>query len=127
MAPPRKLARQIHRALAPILALPLVVTVVTGSLYQIARLNDNFDYYWLIQIHKGQWGPLDLQAVYPFLNGLGLLLMVATGLSLWLQTRSHRPPQAHRFLTAFSYSLGEKIPPSISRKLALLSQPDHLS
>lgn len=81
MAPPRKLARQIHRALAPILALPLVVTVVTGSLYQIARLNDNFDYYWLIQIHKGQWGPLDLQAVYPFLNGLGLLLMVATGQS----------------------------------------------
>lgn len=93
MAPPRKLARQIHRALAPILALPLVVTVVTGSLYQIARLNDNFDYYWLIQIHKGQWGPLDLQAVYPFLNGLGLLLMVATGLSLWLQMRSHRPPK----------------------------------
>lgn len=93
MAPPRKLARQIHRALAPILALPLVVTVVTGSLYQIARLNDNFDYYWLIQIHKGQWGPLDLQAVYPFLNGLGLLLMVATGLSLWLKTRSHRPPK----------------------------------
>jgi uncharacterized iron-regulated membrane protein len=94
MAPPRKLARQIHRALAPILALPLVVTVVTGSLYQIARLNDNFDYYWLIQIHKGQWGPLDLQAVYPFLNGLGLLLMVATGLILWLQTRSHRPPKS---------------------------------
>ncbi len=93
MAPPRKLARQIHRALAPILALPLVVTVVTGSLYQIARLNDNFDYYWLIQIHKGQWGPLDLQAIYPFLNGLGLLVMVATGLSLWLQMRSHRPPQ----------------------------------
>ncbi len=54
MALPRKITRQIHRALAPILALPLVVTVVTGSLYQIARLNDNFDYYWLIQIHKGQ-------------------------------------------------------------------------
>ncbi|MFS8855384.1 PepSY domain-containing protein [Synechococcus sp. H55.7] len=93
MALSRKLTRQIHRALAPILALPLVVTVVTGSLYQIARLNDNLDYYWLIQIHKGQWGPLDLQAIYPFLNGLGLLVMVATGLSLWLQTRSHRPPQ----------------------------------
>lgn len=88
-----KRIRRIHRTLAPILALPLVVTVLTGSLYQIARLNDNFDYYWLIQIHKGQWGPLDLQAVYPFLNGLGLLLMVATGLSLWLQTRSHRPPK----------------------------------
>ncbi|MFS8860851.1 PepSY domain-containing protein [Synechococcus sp. H60.1] len=89
MALSRKLTRQIHRALAPLLALPLVVTVVTGSLYQIARLNGNLDYYWLIQIHKGQWGPLDLQAIYPFLNGLGLLVMVATGLSLWLQTRSH--------------------------------------
>ncbi len=90
MALNRKLIRQIHRALAPVLALPLVVTVVTGSLYQIACLNENFDYYWLIQIHKGKWGHLDLQAVYPFLNGLGLLVMVATGLSLWLQTRSHR-------------------------------------
>jgi len=93
MALSQRILRRIHRALAPIVALPLLVTVVTGSLYQIARLNDNFDYYWLIQIHKGQWGPLDLQAVYPFLNGLGLLLMVATGLSLWLQTRSHRPPK----------------------------------
>ena len=93
MAVYKKITRQIHRALAPLLALPLVVTVVTGSLYQIARLNDNLDYYWLIQIHKGQWGPLNLQAVYPFLNGLGLLVMVATGLSLWLQTRSHRPPK----------------------------------
>ena len=71
--------------------LPLLVTVVTGSLYQMARLTGNFDYSWLIQIHKGQWGPLDLQGVYPFLNGLGLLVMVATGLSLWLQTSSHRP------------------------------------
>ncbi|MEN9203831.1 MAG: hypothetical protein Q6K80_10595 [Thermostichus sp. DG_1_6_bins_120] len=84
--------RKIHRILAPILFLPFVVTVLTGSLYQIALLNQNFDYYWLIQIHKGKWGPLDLQAVYPFLNGLGLLIMVTTGLSLWLQTRpSHRP------------------------------------
>ncbi|MEN9221928.1 MAG: hypothetical protein Q6M04_05765 [Thermostichus sp. BF3_bins_97] len=85
--------RKIHRILAPILFLPLVVTVLTGSLYQIALLNQNFDYYWLIQIHKGQWGPLNLQAVYPFLNGLGLLVMVATGLSMWLQTRPNRRPK----------------------------------
>jgi len=88
-----KRIRRIHRTLAPILALPLVVTVLTGSLYQIARLNQNLDYYWLIQIHKGQWGPLDLQAVYPFLNGLGLLVMVATGLSMWLPTKPHRRPK----------------------------------
>ncbi|MFQ3584687.1 MAG: PepSY domain-containing protein [Cyanobacteriota bacterium] len=82
--------RKIHRFLAPILFLPLVVTVLTGSLYQIALLNQNFDYYWLIQIHKGHWGPLNLQAIYPFLNGMGLLVMVATGLSMWLQTRPNR-------------------------------------
>jgi len=91
MALSQRILRRIHRALAPIVALPLLVTVVTGSLYQMARLTGNFDYSWLIQIHKGQWGPLDLQGVYPFLNGLGLLVMVATGLSLWLQTSSHRP------------------------------------
>ncbi len=93
MALNKMMIRKIHRILAPILFLPLVVTVLTGSLYQIALLNQNFDYYWLIQIHKGKWGPVDLQAVYPFLNGLGLLVMVATGLSMWLQTRPNRRPK----------------------------------
>jgi hypothetical protein len=93
MALNKMMIRKIHRILAPILFLPLVVTVLTGSLYQIALLNQNFDYYWLIQIHKGKWGPVDLQAVYPFLNGLGLLIMVATGLSMWLQTRPNRRPK----------------------------------
>ncbi len=93
MALNKMMIRKIHRILAPILFLPLVVTVLTGSLYQIALLNQNFDYYWLIQIHKGKWGPVDLQAVYPFLNGLGLLVMVATGLSMWLQTRPDRRPK----------------------------------
>ncbi len=82
--------RKIHRFLAPILFLPLVVTVLTGSLYQIARLNQNFDYYWLMRIHRGEWGPFNLQAIYPFLNGMGLLVMATTGLSMWLQTQPRR-------------------------------------
>ncbi|MGQ9838078.1 MAG: PepSY-associated TM helix domain-containing protein [Cyanobacteriota bacterium] len=90
MALNKMTTRKIHRMLAPLLFLPLVVTVLTGSLYQIALLNQTFDYYWLIQIHKGQWGPLNLQAIYPFLNGMGLLVMAATGLRMWWQTQPKR-------------------------------------
>ncbi|MFQ3612244.1 MAG: PepSY domain-containing protein [Cyanobacteriota bacterium] len=78
-------ARQIHRLLAPILTGPLLLTVLTGSLYQVSVLNGNFDFYWLIEIHKGHFGPLKLEHFYPFLNGLGLWTMAISGLSLWLQ------------------------------------------
>lgn len=82
--------RKVHRILAPIVLLPLLVTLVTGSLYQIALLTDNVaDYYWLIRIHKGDWLVINLEAIYPFLNALGLLVMLVTGITMWLQM--HRP------------------------------------
>lgn len=79
--------RKVHRILAPIMVAPLILSVVTGSLYQVALLNQNFDYSWLIQAHKGNFGPIRLEMIYPFLNSLGLLVMSITGISLWLQMR----------------------------------------
>ncbi len=80
--------RKAHRFLAPLMLLPLLVTLLTGSIYQIASLTGaGGDFYWLIEIHKGLWGPLNLEIIYPFLNALGLLVMVVTGFSMWLQMR----------------------------------------
>lgn len=42
---------------------------------------------WLLDLHKGHFGSLNLEKVYPFLNALGLLGLAITGISLWLQTR----------------------------------------
>ncbi len=86
MALNKALIRKVHRVLAPIVLAPFLVTLLTGSLYQIALLTDNVaDYYWLIQAHRGNFQIINLEVVYPFLNALGLLVMIGTGFSMWLQ------------------------------------------
>jgi len=80
--------RQVHKVLAPIVLLPLLLTLITGSIYQIVDLGGKGDAYdWLLDWHKGHFGSLNLETIYPFLNSLGLLIMVITGISMWLQLR----------------------------------------
>lgn len=80
--------RQVHRTLAPVMLLPIILTLITGSIYQIVDLGGKGDDYdWLLDWHKGHFGFLNLETIYPFLNALGLLLLAITGISLWLQTR----------------------------------------
>jgi hypothetical protein len=78
--------RQLHRTIAPIMALPLLLTAITGSIYQITDLAGN-EVRWLLDLHKGNFGILKLEAIYPFLNALGLLGLLATGISILLQMR----------------------------------------
>lgn len=88
--------RRVHRFLAPIMVLPLLLTLVTGVSFQFADLahqEEEFD--WLLDLHKGHFGALNLDAIYPFLNALGLLFLIVTGFSMWLQGR-RRVNQADR-------------------------------
>lgn len=83
--------RQIHRTLAPILFLPLLITLITGSLFQIAVVTGKAsEFTWLLDLHRGKFGRINLEIIYPFLNALGLLLLLLTGLLLWLQSRPRR-------------------------------------
>ncbi len=83
--------RRFHAKLAPIMILALILTLVTGSLYQIADLTGKGDdFEWLLDLHKGEFGPLNLEVIYPFLNAAGLLVLAATGISMWLQTRPRK-------------------------------------
>lgn len=84
--------RQIHRALAPILVLPLILTAVTGVIYQVFDLaHQDRGVRWLLALHKGHFGALNLTTIYPFLNGLGLIVLAVSGFSLWLQSRRRKP------------------------------------
>ena len=80
--------RQWHRWLAPIMTLPILLTAITGIVYQIAELG-GFDarVRWAIHWHKGDFGYIDFQKSYPFLNGAGLLFLTVTGISMWWKTR----------------------------------------
>jgi hypothetical protein len=80
--------RKLHRALAPIMILPILLTLITGSIYQIVDIGGKGgDFNWLLDWHKGHFGILNLETIYPFLNALGLLILTITGISMWVQMR----------------------------------------
>ena len=58
----------------PIAAVPLLITAGTGSLYSLL-LEQGIDAFWLLKIHTGNFGVLNLQPVYPVLLG-GLTVIV---------------------------------------------------
>ena len=71
----------------PISAAPLLLTAASGSLYSLL-LEMNIDAFWLLRIHTGDFGPLNLQPVYPML--LGALTIVVTGSGLMMLLRPAR-------------------------------------
>lgn len=92
--------RRIHATLAPLVIVPLLVTVLTGVIYRLAR-----DWggvkgkaaHWLMVIHQGEWlNPWlghGAQTWYVLLNGLGLLWMLGTGAAMaWQRLRPARRP-----------------------------------
>ena len=84
--------RALHRRIAPLMVLPLLVTVTTGVGYRLAR--DWFDVdkenvHWLMTLHEGEWLGPTLEPVVVLLNALGLLWMLVTGATLLIQ-RWHR-------------------------------------
>ncbi len=85
---PQARLRQLHRQLAPIMILPVLLTLITGVLYQIVDLGGKGeDFNWLLAWHKGHFGSLNLETIYVFLNALGLLTLAITGIWLWYSTR----------------------------------------
>lgn len=101
-----KTIRQLHAALAPIVLLPLVVTVTTGVTYRLGKswLGLSRDQvHFLMTIHEGEYLGPTLEPVYVLLNGLGLLWMLTTGGLMaaqnitrsrwWRQWRRSRAPK----------------------------------
>jgi hypothetical protein len=83
--------RQLHFQLAPIMVFPLLLTLITGSLFQVAVVTGKAeDFLWLLEWHRGKFGRINLEIIYPFLNAFGLLMLAVTGVTMWLQTRTQR-------------------------------------
>lgn len=84
-----RLFRKYHRGLAIACALPLLLTVITGMLYPIARaLNQRQLAGSLIHLHTLE--TIGLENFFPIINGLGLLGLLITGIYMTrlLQGRS---------------------------------------
>ena len=83
--------RQLHAQFAPIMIFPVLLTLITGSLFQIALVTGKADeFLWLLELHRGKFGRINLEMIYPFLNAFGLLMLATTGISMWWQIRPRR-------------------------------------
>jgi hypothetical protein len=79
----KRLFRKYHRWLAPILCLPIAMTTLTGMAITITE-----DWHWnlglppslLLNLHTGAL--FHLQAIYPILNGLGIMGLLLTGMTM---------------------------------------------
>lgn len=84
-------SRRLHRLLVPIAAVPLALTSLSGAIYGTI-LYYNIDAPWLLRLHTGNFGVINLQPVYSPLIGILTLVLVISGLSLLLRSGRVRPP-----------------------------------
>ena len=78
-------ARRLHRWLVPLAAAPLLLTAGTGSLYSLL-LEQDIDAFWLMKIHTGDFGPINLQPIYSVILGVLTVVVTISGLVLLIRT-----------------------------------------
>jgi hypothetical protein len=86
-----QLLRRVHRILVPIAALPLLLTALSGSLYGALSGRD-IEAFWLIKLHTGNFGAINLQPYYSTVLGVLTLFIAGSGIGLLLGSRSGRKP-----------------------------------
>ena len=97
----KKESRQLHRTLAPVLLLPILLTTLSGVGYRLGRswfgLSDSFG-NWMMILHEGRYLDKPLVPLYILLVGLGLLGLIGTGLAMALAHPSRlASPKNHRW------------------------------
>ena len=78
--------RKIHRKVAALSAIPLLLTLISGTAYSILQPL-GVDAFWLIKWHTGNFGIFNLQPFYSILLGFTSIISVISGIKL-LQKKS---------------------------------------
>ena len=78
--------RRVHRVIVPVAAVPLLVTSLSGSVYS-GLLDQGIDAFWLLKLHTGRFGPMNLQPYYSVILGLLTIALIVSGVSLILPKR----------------------------------------
>jgi hypothetical protein len=81
--------RRAHRLVVPIAAAPLLLTAASGSLYSLL-LERGIDAFWLLKIHTGRFGPINLQPYYSLLLGGFTLVVIGSGVAMLLSSNRAR-------------------------------------
>ena len=73
--------RKIHRKVAAISAIPLLITIISGTIYSFIQAF-GIDAFWLIKWHTGNFGFLNLQPFYSIFIGITSIISVISGIKL---------------------------------------------
>ena len=73
--------RKIHRKVAAISAIPLLITLISGTAYSILQPL-GVDAFWLIKWHTGNFGIINLQPFYSIFLGIASIISIISGLRL---------------------------------------------
>ena len=73
--------RKIHRKITAISVIPLLITIVSGTIYSILQPL-GIDAFWLIKWHTGNFGIINLQPFYSIFLGIASIISVISGLKI---------------------------------------------
>ena len=73
--------RKIHRKVAAISAIPLLITIISGTTYSFLQPL-GIDAFWLIKWHTGNFGVINFQPFYSIFLGISSILSVISGIKL---------------------------------------------
>ena len=74
--------RKLHRSITLIAVIPLLITVLSGSLYSLFQYF-GLDFFWLMKIHTGNFYFINLQPFVGFLT----ILAIISGLFLFPKSK----------------------------------------
>ncbi len=79
--------RRVHRGLVPLAAVPLLLTALSGSLYGALSAR-GIEAFWLMKLHTGNFGAVNLQPYYSTVLGVLTLFIAFSGIGLLLGRQS---------------------------------------
>ena len=73
--------RKIHRKVAPLSAIPLLITLISGTAFSFLQPL-GVDAFWLIKWHTGNFGIINFQPFYSIFLGIASIIAILSGIRL---------------------------------------------
>ena len=78
--------RKIHRKITALSAFPLLITILSGTIYSILQPL-GVDAFWLIKWHTGNFGIFNLQPFYSIFLGIASIISIISGIKILQERR----------------------------------------
>ena len=73
--------RIIHRKITALSAIPLLITILSGTIYSILQPL-GVDAFWLIKWHTGNFGIINLHPFYSIFLGIASIISIISGIKI---------------------------------------------